>query len=62
MRRTVIRSLSAILLVLFTVMPASAARRDDGPATPARWLDRFLHVINITIVALDDVKATIPPG
>jgi hypothetical protein len=61
MRRTFGRNLSALFLAICIVLPASAApRRDDG--SPARWLERFLRVINITIVALDDVKATIPPG
>ena len=63
MRRTFVRNLSALFLAICIVLPASAApRRDDGSTSPARWLERFLRVINITIVALDDVKATIPPG
>jgi len=58
MRRTFVRLVAAVILVLSMVVPASAAPRRDGD-TPISIIRRIVEIIR-HVVPLEEIKATIP--
>ena len=61
MRRSFVRRLAVLLLVLSTVVPAFAVpRQDDGLPVPARLIERILSVVKRVIVPLEELKSTVP--
>ena len=61
MRRSVLRCFVVLLFISSMAVPASAVpRRDDGPARPIQFIERFVEIAKHVISALDDVKQQIP--